>query len=106
MSGQLTLQGGLEQIQNPLIKERKKGFDNLKHVLRYNQQNPGAVALDDVSFDSIYKQLFAIVLSERSTWLTAKTTTTQSAADSRLSDAAVALRLAVELGVQSISLRT
>ncbi|KAK1055360.1 Serine/threonine-protein kinase tel1 [Friedmanniomyces endolithicus] len=106
MSGQLTLQGALEQIQNPLIKERKKGFDNLKHVLRYNQQNPGAVALDDVSFDSIYKQLFAIVLSERSTWLTAKTTTTQSAADSRLSDAAVALRLAVELGVQSISLRT
>ncbi|KAK0289904.1 Serine/threonine-protein kinase tel1 [Friedmanniomyces endolithicus] len=106
MSGQLTLQGALEQIQNPLVKERKKGFDNLKHVLRYNQQNPGAVALDDVSFDSIYKQLFAIVLSERSTWLTAKTTTTQSAADSRLSDAAVALRLAVELGVQSISLRT
>ncbi|KAK0862743.1 Serine/threonine-protein kinase tel1 [Friedmanniomyces endolithicus] len=106
MSGQLTLQGALEQIQNPLIKERKKGFDDLKHVLRYNQQNPGAVVLDDVSFDSIYKQLFAIVLSERLTWLTAKTTTTQSAADSRLSDAAVALRLAVELGVQSISLRT
>ncbi|TKA78673.1 hypothetical protein B0A55_04506 [Friedmanniomyces simplex] len=106
MSGQLTLQAALEQIQKPLIKDRKEGFDNLKHVLRYNLQNPGATALDDDSFDSIYKQLFAAILSERSTWLNAKTSSTQSAADTRLSDAAVALRLAVELGVRSISLRT
>lgn len=93
----------VEQVGSNSITERAKGLGNLKHVLR---QNNDFEALSDTSFHFCYESLFRVAVLEQSTLLKAKTTTTRSAAETRLSTCANALRLAVEIGVRTIKLKT
>lgn len=62
--------------------------------------------MGDASFHRIYEVLFGVVISEQAAYAKAKTTSLQSAASNRLQSCAGALRLAVELGVASVKLKT
>lgn len=54
----------------------------------------------------MYEALFKIAISEQSAWIKAKTPTLRSAAVNRISAASSTLRLAVEVGVAAIKLKT
>ncbi|KAK4539973.1 hypothetical protein LTR36_009943 [Oleoguttula mirabilis] len=95
-----------EQVEAHGVKERGEGLQNLKYVLRQNQQSPNIENLGDVSYHRIYEILFRVAVSEHTVWLNAKTATTRSAADTRLSNTASALRLAVEVGTRMVRLKT
>jgi ataxia telangiectasia mutated family protein len=62
--------------------------------------------LSDASFHRIYETLFEVVVAEQTTHATAKTSTLRSAAANRLSSCASVLRLAVEVGIASVRLKT
>ncbi|KAK3071821.1 Serine/threonine-protein kinase tel1 [Teratosphaeriaceae sp. CCFEE 6253] len=107
MASQVTLEEAFKTIaEGKLARDREKGWDNLRHVLRYNKQNLGVASLDDISFHWLYEKLFQVVLTDKSSWLSAKSSTTRSSLETRLMNAASSLRLGVELGVRSISLKT
>ncbi|KAK5122038.1 hypothetical protein LTR85_004284 [Meristemomyces frigidus] len=106
MGGEVTLRDALEQVDAHGVKERTEGLANLKHVLRQNQQSDKIENLGDISYHRIYETLFRVAVSEQSTWLNAKTPTTRSAADTRLSNTSSALRLAVEVGTPTVRLKT
>lgn len=88
------------------IKDRSEGLRDLKHVLRHYQQNSRNDVLSDTSFHRMYEALFKIAISEQSAWVKAKTPTLKSAAVNRISSASSTLRLAVEVGVATIKLKT
>ena len=85
------------------VKERVNGLANLKHVLRNNSRFD---TLSDASFHRIYEVLFQVAVSEQSNYLKAKTTSIRSAAENRLSACSSALRLAVEVAVRIVKLKT
>lgn len=103
---QVTLRDALEHIESSVIRERSEGLQDLKHVLRHNQRSPKVDTLGDASFHRIFEVLFKVAVAEQSTYLKAKAPTTRSAAEGRLSTCASALRLAVEVGVRSLKLKT
>ena len=88
------------------MKERADGLADLKHVLRHNQRSSSIDSLSDASFHRIYETLFGVVVAEQNAHATAKTPTLKSAASNRLSSCASVLRLAVEVGVASVRLKT
>lgn len=94
------------QVAANNVRERAEGLANLKHVLRCNQQSSQVDTLVDGSFHKIYETLFRVAIAEQSGWLNAKTSTTKSAADTRLSNTSSALRLAVEVGAPLLKLKT
>ena len=83
--------------------ERGKGLENVKHILRNNSKFD---KLSDDSFHAIYESLFRVAVSEVSTYLKAKATTSRTAAENRLSACASSLRLAVEVAVRIVKLKT
>ena len=62
--------------------------------------------MSDASFHRIYETLFGVVVAEQKAHATAKTPTLKSAASNRLSSCAGVLRLAVEVGIASVRLKT
>jgi ataxia telangiectasia mutated family protein len=88
------------------VRERADGLADLKHVLRHNQRSSSIDSLSDASFHRIYETLFGVVVAEKNAYATAKTPTLKSAASNRLSLCASVLRLAVEVGVASVRLKT
>lgn len=62
--------------------------------------------MSDASFHRIYETLFGVVVAEQNAHAAAKTPTLKSAASNRLSACAGVLRLAVEVGVASVRLKT
>ncbi|KAI7619115.1 hypothetical protein KC319_g19003, partial [Hortaea werneckii] len=106
MGGEVTLIDALERAQSGGLKQRAEGLQDLKHVLRYNIQSSDIGALKGVSFHKIFEVLFEIVNSEKGSWVTAKTATTRSSAETRLSNASSTLRLAIEAGIRSSKLKT
>jgi ataxia telangiectasia mutated family protein len=88
------------------VRERADGLADLKHVLRHNQRSSSIDSLSDASFHRIYETLFEVVVSEQKAHATAKTTTLKSAAANRLSSCASVLRLATEVGIASVRLKT
>ena len=93
----------IERIDSSSLKERAEGVADLKHVLR----NSGKLqTLSDAAFHQIYEVLFRVALAEQSSYLKAKTTTTRSSSENRISAFASALRLAVEVGVRTVKLKT
>jgi ataxia telangiectasia mutated family protein len=88
------------------VRERADGLADIKHVLRHNQRSSSIDSLSDASFHRIYETLFEVVVSEQKAHATAKTTALKSAAANRLSSCANVLRLAVEVGVASVRLKT
>ncbi|KAI7373313.1 hypothetical protein KC328_g16693, partial [Hortaea werneckii] len=106
MGGEVTLIDALERAQSGGLKQRAEGLQDLKHVLRYNIQSADIGALKGVSFHKIFEVLFEIVNSEKGSWVTAKTATTRSSAETRLSNASSTLRLAIEAGIRSSKLKT
>ncbi|KAI7116099.1 hypothetical protein KC324_g19072, partial [Hortaea werneckii] len=106
MGGEVTLIDALERSQSGGLKQRAEGLQDLKHVLRYNIQSADIGALKGVSFHKIFEVLFEIVNSEKGSWVTAKTATTRTSAETRLSNASSTLRLAIEAGIRSSKLKT
>ncbi|KAI6836324.1 hypothetical protein KC332_g7391 [Hortaea werneckii] len=106
MGGEVTLIDALERAQSGGLKQRAEGLQDLKHVLRYNIQSADIGALKGASFHKIFEVLFDIVKSEKGSWMTAKTATTRSSAETRLSNASSTLRLAIEAGIRSSKLKT
>lgn len=84
---------------------RANGLADLKRVFRVNQQNPSIRNLSDNSFLAIFETLFEIALSEKSAWLGATKPTLRSAADTRLSNVASAIRVVVECGSRTFRLK-
>ncbi|GAB7358096.1 hypothetical protein MBLNU230_g0257t1 [Neophaeotheca triangularis] len=103
---QVTLRDALEHIESNAIRQRNEGLSDLKHILRHNQSNPKVETLGDASFHRILEVLFKVAVNEQSTYIKSKTPTTRSAAEGRLSACAGALRLAVEVGVKSLKLKS
>lgn len=85
---------------------RANGLADLKRVFRANQQNPSVRNLSDNSFLAIFETLFDIALFEKSAWLSATKPTLRSAADTRLSNVASAIRVVVECGCRTFRLKT
>lgn len=79
---------------------------DLKHILRHNQRNSSIDSLADASLHRIYEVLFTVVINEQSAHARAKTASLKSGASNRLQSCAGALRLAVEVGVVSVKLKT
>lgn len=102
----MTLQHALEQVQSSTLRDRADGLANVRHVLQRNRNSSSISALDDLSLHKIYDVLFGVAIQEKSAWLKAKTKTTQSAAEGRLSTCASALRLAVDVGVRTLKFKT
>jgi len=88
------------------VRDRTEALADLKHVLRHNQRSSSIESLGDASFHRIYEVLFKVILSEQSTYAKAKTAALKSGAANRLSASAGVLRLAVEVGVVSVKLKT
>ncbi|KAF2486338.1 TOR2 phosphatidylinositol 3 and 4-kinase [Neohortaea acidophila] len=103
MSGEVTLDVALLRVESNTVKDRVEGLKDLKHILRSNSKYD---TLSDLSFHRIYEVLFGVAISEKSAFLKGKTTTTRGAAENRLSSCASALRLAVEVGVRYVRLKT
>ncbi|KAK5735631.1 Serine/threonine-protein kinase tel1 [Elasticomyces elasticus] len=101
MSGESTLIDAFDQIEQGGMVARKEGLKELTTILRHNLRSPGAVALEEKTFQWIYERLYGIVLTEKATWLSAKTA--KGAAEERLSLATTALRFSVELDVRNIT---
>lgn len=103
MRGQINVADALEQIQGSSVRTRTEGLANLRHILRSNKTYEG---INDSSFFKIYETLFGITLTEQSSYLKAKTSTTRSAAEGRLSACANALRVSIEAGLTTIRTKT
>ena len=98
--------GRPEQIElKNSLKDRKTGLSNIKRILRHNSQNASLEVLD-VSFHRVFEKLFELALSEQSIWLNAKTSTTRSAADTRLSEVSSTLRLVIEVSNPHLKQKT
>lgn len=102
----VTIRDALERIESTLVKERTEGLADLKHVLRHNQRSSKLDALTDQTFHKVFEVLFRAALGEQSAYVRAKTATLRTSAANRLAACASALRLAVEVGVRSIKLKT
>ncbi|KAK5118970.1 hypothetical protein LTR62_000181 [Meristemomyces frigidus] len=102
MGGEVGLDEALELL-NGSISDKKKGLEDLTRILRINQRNANATSLADETYQTIYQALFNLVQTDRSIWLGAKNQTTQSTSAERLSNLAIAVRLAVELGIRALS---
>src|ERR1700753_1479138 len=103
MSGEITLADALEQVESGIVKARTEGLANLRHILRSNNKFEN---ISDGSFHRVYEELFSVAVAEKSTYLKAKTPTTRTAAENRLSACAHALRLAIDAAVRTIRLKT
>ncbi|KAK3683108.1 Serine/threonine-protein kinase tel1 [Vermiconidia calcicola] len=103
MRGEITLADALERIEGNTLKDRADGLADLKHILRNNSK---LETLSDGSFHRIYEVLFVVAVSEQSTYVKAKTGKIRTAAEKRLSNCASALRLAVEVAVRIVKLKT
>ncbi|KAF2719778.1 TOR2 phosphatidylinositol 3 and 4-kinase [Polychaeton citri CBS 116435] len=103
-----TLNIVLGRINDAGLKLRSEGLEQLKNLLRHEQRSPKTATLRDASFKLIYEVLFGVVVSEQSAYVRSKSSTksTRSAAEGRLSNCSQTLRLAVDVGVRSIKLRT
>jgi ataxia telangiectasia mutated family protein len=95
-----------ECIQSSLAKTRIKGFQDLRYILRHNQNSSKVSGLDDASFHSIFETLFHAAVGEQSQVAKAKTSATQRSASGRLSELASALRHAVDVGAPFIKAKT
>lgn len=95
-----------EHIGANNVRERGEGLADLKHVLRHNQRNSSIDSLDDGTYLHIFQALFKLVINEKPTHANAKTAALKSGAANRLSSCANAIRLAVEVGVASLRLKT
>ncbi|KAK3680137.1 Serine/threonine-protein kinase tel1 [Recurvomyces mirabilis] len=107
MSGDVGLDEALELLDGSLTN-RKKGLEDLTRILRVNQRNVNATSLADETYQTIYQVLFELIRADRSIWLSASArySTTQATTADRLLNLATAVRLAVELGIRSISKET
>ena len=103
---QISLADALERVDSTGVKDRVEALADLKHVLRHNQRSSSIESLADASFHRIYEVLFKIIVSEQSAYAKAKTAPLKSGAANRLSACAGVLRLAVEVGVGSVKLKT
>ena len=106
---EVNVTSALEAIESGEQKKRSQGLEDLRSVLRHNQRKLKEDLLKDSSFRSIYEVLFRTVSLERSIHLKSLTSTSKSvksASVTRLSACAYTLRTAVEVGVQSINLKT
>jgi ataxia telangiectasia mutated family protein len=103
---QISLAEALERVDSTGVKDRVEALADLKHVLRHNQRSSSIESLADASFHRIYEVLFKIIVSEQSAYAKAKTAPLKSGAANRLSACAGVLRLAVEVGVGSVKLKT
>ncbi|KAK5746597.1 Serine/threonine-protein kinase tel1 [Elasticomyces elasticus] len=101
MSGESTLIDAFDKIEQGGVVARKEGLKELTTILRHNLRSPGAVALEEGTFQWIYERLYGIALTEKATWLNGKAA--KSTAEERLSLATTALRFSVELGVRNIT---
>ncbi|KAM0722478.1 hypothetical protein Q7P37_001919 [Cladosporium fusiforme] len=103
---EVNLADALERVRTGGVKDRAEGLADLKHILRHNQSSSSLSSLSDASYHRIYEVLFGLAISEQAAYAKAKTTSLQSAASNRLQSCASTLRLAVEVGVASVKLKT
>jgi ataxia telangiectasia mutated family protein len=103
---QILLADALERVDSTGVKDRAEALADLKHVLRHNQRSSSIESLADASFHRIYEVLFRIIVSEQSAYAKAKTAALKTGAANRLSACAGVLRLAVDVGVGSVKLKT
>ena len=102
---QVSLDDALERIKGGL-RDRAKALGDLVHVLRHYQRDPHSLQLADREYHRLYEDLFQASFAEISAWATSKAGISTSAAESRLSNAAAALRISVELGLRTITYKT
>lgn len=99
MKGHINVAQALEQIQGTSVRTRSEGLADLKHILRSNKNYD---EINDSSFFKIFETLFGITVTEQSSYLKTKTSTTRSAAEGRLASCANALRVSIEAGLTII----
>lgn len=90
-----------EGIKSTVAKNRNKGYSDLKHIVRHNQ-----ATLKDKSYHAIFETLFRAALNEQSNLANAKTTSTRTLVENKLSSIANTLRTTVEIGAPNIKAAT
>nr|OQO26264.1 hypothetical protein B0A51_07158 [Rachicladosporium sp. CCFEE 5018] len=105
-NGEVTLQSALDGVHEGSVKTRGEALADLKHILRHNQNSSKLGGFADASFHRIYEVLFGAALTERSTYVKAKTPALITGSTTRLAACASALKLAIDVGVQRIKLKT
>lgn len=90
-----------EGIQSTVAKNRNKGYSDLKHIVRHNQ-----ATLKDKSYHAIYDTLFRAALNEQSNLVNAKTASTRTLVENKLSSIASTLRTTVEVGAAVLKAST
>lgn len=91
----------IEGIQSTVAKNRNKGYSDLKHIVRHNQ-----ATLKDKSYHAIYDVLFRAAVNEQSNATNAKTTSTRTLVENKLSSIASTLRTTVECGAAVLKAST
>ncbi|KAK6439953.1 Serine/threonine-protein kinase tel1 [Oleoguttula sp. CCFEE 5521] len=104
--GKVTLQSALDRVHEGSVKTRSEALADLKHILRHNQNSSKLGGFADASFHRIYEVLFGAALTEKSTYVKAKTPALITGSTTRLAACASALKLAIDVGVQRIKLKT
>ncbi|KAK6440569.1 Serine/threonine-protein kinase tel1, partial [Oleoguttula sp. CCFEE 5521] len=105
-NGEVTLQSALDRVHEGSVKTRSEALADLKHILRHNQNSSKLGGFADASFHRIYEVLFGAALTEKSTYVKAKTPALISGSTTRLAACASALKLAIDVGLQRIKLKT
>lgn len=86
--------------------DQTEGLKDLKHILEQNRQSLKLEALTDKGWHAIYEAVFRLVSLEKSSYVKASSVILKNKSVSRLASCAAVLRLAVELGVQKLRLKT
>ncbi|CAK3858781.1 serine threonine- kinase tel1 [Lecanosticta acicola] len=103
---EVTLADATRNIESSNAKDRKQGLADLKHVLRFNQNNAHVKGLSNRSCLKVYQAIFQVAVDGRSALVNAKTPTLKVTTENHLFEVASALRLSVEAGLKILLLKS
>lgn len=94
-------------VKSGSLKDREKAVDELAHLLNPRNSNANLADLGDKSYHEIFESIFNFVLKEKpSLYDKRKAKTTTTAAATRLTKCATAVRMAVARGVSKLGRKT
>ncbi|KAI9716271.1 MAG: hypothetical protein M1812_005496 [Candelaria pacifica] len=93
---------GIERIRSDKAKERGDGLADLKHILTQNRRE----ALNDKGYHKLYEAIYHVAKVEKAAYTKPTRGPVKTTSAARLSLCASVLRLAVELGVKKLKIKT
>ncbi|KAI9703132.1 MAG: Serine/threonine-protein kinase tel1 [Candelina mexicana] len=104
--GEVNINEAIERIRSGKVKERSDGLADLKHILIQNRRSSKLEALNDKSYHKIYEAIYHVAKFEKASYIRPTKGPVKNASSSRLSLCASVLRLAVELGLKKLKIKT